>query len=107
MTGPARRWAAAAGVLAAVSLGLLWAPGAAGATQPSRVLAVAAVVLVVLAVRGARPALLPVAAVVAAIGVVLGGIDPSPGRLALAGAVVCLLGAVRASGRAGAPAAVR
>ena len=107
MTGPARRWVAAGGVLAAISLGLPWAPGAPGSTQPSRVLVVTALVLVVLALRRGRPVLLPAAAAVAAGGVVLGGLDSSPGRLALAVAVFCLLGAVRATRRTGAHPTVR
>jgi hypothetical protein len=91
----------AAGVLAAVSLGAAWAPGAAGYTQPSRVLVVVAVALTLLAVRRGTPALLDAAAAAGAVGVLLGGLHPSPGRLALAAAVGCLLVARRPVHRSG------
>ncbi|MEU2347729.1 hypothetical protein [Modestobacter sp. NPDC049651] len=107
MSGSAGRWLAAAGLLAAASLGLAWAPGAPGLTQPSRVLVVAVLALVVLVRRTGRTALLPAAAAVAVLGAVLGGFAASPGRLALAAAAVCLLGAVRAGTAPGEHAARR
>jgi hypothetical protein len=92
-------WLAAAGVLAVASLGLPWSPGTVGTGAPSRVAIVAAIALVVLGVTRGRAGLLPVAVLVGAAGVLLGGVTASPGRLALAAAVVCLAAGLRAGGR--------
>ncbi|SDY18418.1 hypothetical protein SAMN05661080_02613 [Modestobacter sp. DSM 44400] len=92
-------WLAAAGALGALSLGLPWSALAAGTAAPARVAIVAAVGLVGLGLTRGRDRLLPVAVLVAAAGVVVGGVSPSPGRLALAAAVFCLVAGLRADGR--------
>ncbi|MCU1607764.1 MAG: rane protein of unknown function [Modestobacter sp.] len=85
--------------LAVVSLGLTWSPGTAGTGTPARVAIVAAIALVGLGLTRGRAGLLPVAVLVGAVGVVLGGVTPSPGRLVLAAAVACLAVGLRADGR--------
>jgi hypothetical protein len=92
-------WLAAAGVLAVVSLGLPWSPGTVGTGAPSRVAIIAAVAPVALGLTRGRAGLLPVAVLVGAAGVLLGGVTASPGRLALAAAVACLAVGLRADGR--------
>jgi hypothetical protein len=91
-----RGWLAAAAVLAIASLGLPWTGQLAGAAHPARVAVVAGLALAVAALRSGRPRLLTAAAGVGAAGVVLGGPDPAPGRLALAAAVACLVLGARA-----------
>jgi hypothetical protein len=92
-------WLAAAGALAVLSLGLPWSPGTAGTGEPARVAIVGAVVLVVLGTTRGRHRLLPVAVLVGTAGVLVGGLSPSPGRLALAAAVACLVVGLRSDGR--------
>ncbi len=81
---------AAAGALAVLSLGLPWGllPGTA---HPARVAVLGAVALVLVALRTGRPRLLTAGAAVAGVGVLLGGVDATPGRLALAAATACLV----------------
>ncbi|KQS66905.1 hypothetical protein [Modestobacter sp. Leaf380] len=89
--GPrARLLLAVAGVLGVLSPGLPWGvlPGTA---HPARVAVLGAAVLAALALRTGRARLLTAAAAVGAVGVLLGGLDATPGRLALAGAVACLV----------------
>ena len=95
----ARAWPVAAAVLAVVSLGLPWSGQLAGAAHPARVAVVAGLVLAAAGLRTGRDHLLTAAGAAGAVGVLLGGVDPSPGRLALAGAVACLVLGCRASGR--------
>jgi hypothetical protein len=94
-----RTWFVVAAALAVVSLGLPWSGQLAGAAHPARVAVVAALALAAAGLRTGRNGLLGAAAAAGAGGVLLGGPDPSTGRLALAGAVVCLVLACRASGR--------
>ena len=86
-----RGWLVAAAVLAVASLGLPWTGQLAGAAHPARVAVVAAVAFAVAGLRSGHHRLLTAAAGAGAVGVVLGGPDPTPGRLALAAAVACLL----------------
>jgi hypothetical protein len=88
-------WLTTAGVLAVVSLGLPWSPGTAGSGAPSRVAIVAAIALVGLGLTRGRARLLPFAVLAGAAGLLLGGITASPGRLALAAAVACLVVGLR------------
>jgi hypothetical protein len=92
-------WYVAAAVLAVLALGLPWTGSLAGAAHPARVAVVTALVLAGAGLRTGRDRLVTAAAVAGTVGVLLGGLDPTPGRLALAGAVACLLLGVRASGR--------
>jgi hypothetical protein len=92
-------WLAMAGALAVLSLGLPWSPSTIGTGAPARVAIVAAIVLVALGVTRGRDRLLPVAVLVGAAGVLVGGLSPSPGRVALAAAVACLVAGLRADGR--------
>ncbi|MGY5883052.1 hypothetical protein [Modestobacter lacusdianchii] len=92
-------WLLAAAVCAAGALGLSWSGQLAGAAHPARVLVVAAVLLTVAGWRQGRDQLLTAAVVSAAVGLLLGGLDASPGRLALAAAAACLVLAGRAAGR--------
>ncbi|MQA35431.1 hypothetical protein [Modestobacter roseus] len=85
-----RGWLAAAAVLAVAALGLSWGP-VAGAGHPARVAVVLAAVLAVAAVRSGGDRLLLAAVAAGAVGVLLGGPDPTPGRVALAAATGCLL----------------
>jgi len=94
-----RGWLVAAAVLAGASLGLPWSGQLAGAAHPARVAVVAAVLLAVTGLRTGRDRLLTAAAAAGGVGVLLGGLEPSPGRLALAAAVGCLLLRDRPSGR--------
>ncbi|MGY1839332.1 MULTISPECIES: hypothetical protein [unclassified Modestobacter] len=98
MTGPARGWLGAAALLGVAALGLSWGFGP-GAAHPARVAVVLGLVLAVAAVRTGRDRLLLAAVAAGAVGVLLGGPDPTPGRLALAAATGCLL-AHRAARRA-------
>ena len=86
-----RAWLVAAAVLAAASLGLPWAGQLSGAASPARIAVAAGLVLAAVGLRTGRHRLLTAAAGVGLAGVLLGGPDPAPGRLALAAAVGCLL----------------
>ena len=94
-----RGWLVAAAVLAGASLGLPWGGQLAGAAHPARVAVLAAVLLAVTGLRTGRGRLLTAAAAAGGVGVLLGGLEPSPGRLVLAAAVVCLLLGGRTAGR--------
>lgn len=96
---PGRAWLLAGGVLAVAALGLPWTGQLAGAAHPARVAVVAGLVLAVAGLRTGRDRLLTAAVGAGAVGVLLGGLDPTPGRLALAGAVACLVLGCRATGR--------
>ncbi|MPR00064.1 hypothetical protein GB931_19495 [Modestobacter sp. I12A-02628] len=91
VTPAARRWLALAAVLAVVSLGLPWtAAGTVGAAAPARALVVGAGVLAVVGLRTRAPAALTAALAVGVSGVLLGGLQVTPGRLVLAAAVSSL-----------------
>ncbi|WP_222195655.1 hypothetical protein [Modestobacter italicus] len=92
-------WLLAASVCAAGALGLSWSGQLAGAAHPARVLVVAAVLLTVVGWQRGRDQLLTAALAAAGVGVLLGGLDASPGRLALGAAAACLVLAGRAAGR--------
>lgn len=92
-------WLLAAGALGVVALGLPWSGQLAGAAHPARVAVVAAVVLAAAGWRTGRDGLLTAALVAVAAGMLLGGLDASAGRLALAAAGVCLVLGCRADGR--------
>ena len=94
-----RGWLATAAVLAVASLGLPWTDQLPGAAHPARVAIVAGLLLAVAGVRTGRDRLLTAAAGAGAVGVLLGGPDATPGRLALAAAVACLVMGCRAAGR--------
>jgi hypothetical protein len=96
---PGRAWLLAGGVLAVAALGLPWTGQLAGAAHPARVAVVAGLVLAVAGLRTGRDRLLTAAVGAGAVGVLLGGPDATPGRLALAGAVTCLVLGCRVSGR--------
>jgi hypothetical protein len=91
-----RGWLAAAALLAVAALGLPWTGQLAGAAHPARVAVVAAVALAAAGLRTGRAPLLTAATGVGVVGVLLGGPDPAPGRLALAAAVGCLVMGTRA-----------
>ncbi|MBB3677301.1 hypothetical protein [Modestobacter versicolor] len=93
-----RSWFLGAAVLAVAALGLPWSGQLAGAAHPARVAVVAGLLLAVVGLRTGRERLLAAAAGAGAVGVLLGGVDASPGRLALAGAVACLALGCRATG---------
>jgi hypothetical protein len=95
----ARGWCLAAAVLAVGALGLPWAGQLPGAAHPARVAVVAGLVLAVAGLRTGRDLLLTAAVGVGVVGVLLGGVDATPGRLALAAAVACLVLGCRAAGR--------
>lgn len=94
----ARAWWSAAALLAVAALGLPWGqlPGAA---HPARVAVVAALALAAAGLRTGRDRLVTAAAGAGVLGVLIGGPDPTPGRLALAAAVLCLGAGCAASGR--------
>jgi membrane protein implicated in regulation of membrane protease activity len=94
-----RVWLLAGGVLAVAALGLPWTGQLAGAAHPARVAVVAGLVLAVAGLRTGRDRLLTAAVGAGAVGVLLGGPDATPGRLALAGAVACLVLGSRVIGR--------
>jgi len=96
---PARVWWPAGGLLAVAALGLPWAGQLTGAAHPARVAVVAALVLAAVGLHTRRDGLLGAAAAAGVVGVLMGGLDPSPGRIALAGAVACLVLGCRAAGR--------
>ena len=98
MTG-GRAWTLAAAVLGVAALGLPWAGQLPGAAAPARVAIAAGLVLAGAGLHTGRERLVAAAAVAGVVGVLLGGVDPAPGRLALAAAVGCLLLGVRRSGR--------
>ncbi|MGY1843320.1 hypothetical protein [Modestobacter sp. SYSU DS0875] len=101
MTRAARGWLGAAAVLGVAALGLSWG-AVPGAAHPARVAVALGLVLAVAAVRTGRDRLLLAAVAASAVGVLLGGPDPAPGRLALAAAAGCLL--VHRAGRRRRPA---
>ena len=92
-------WLAAAAGGAAAALGLPWSGQLPGAAHPARVAVVVAVLLAVAGWRSGRDRLLTAAVAVAGAGLLLGGPDASPGRLALLAAAGCLVLACRAAGR--------
>jgi hypothetical protein len=94
-----RGWFVAGAVLAVASLGLPWTGELSGAAHPARVAVVAGLVLAVAGLRSGRDRLLTAAVVVGGLGVLIGGVEPAPGRLALAAAVGCLVLGCRAAGR--------
>jgi hypothetical protein len=94
-----RAWTLAGAVLAVAALGLPWTGQLPGAASPARVAIVAGLVLAGAGLRTGRDRLVTAAVVAGVVGVLLGGVDPTPGRLALAGAVACLVLGGRASGR--------
>jgi len=98
VTGP-RAWAGVAAALAVVSLGLSWGGQVSGAAHPARVAVIGALLLAAAAWRTGRDGLMTAALVVGVVGVLLGGLDASPGRLVFAGALACLVRAARADGR--------
>jgi hypothetical protein len=95
----ARGWSLAAAVLAVAALGLPWSGQLPGASSPSRVAVVAGLALAVGGLRTGRDSLLTAALGAALVGVLLGGVDGSPGRVALAASAACLALACRAAGR--------
>jgi hypothetical protein len=90
-----RAWLTAAGLLAGASLGLPWAGELTGAELPARVAVALGAALAVAGLRTGRERVTVAAAAVGAAGALVGGglTQPvgSPGRLALAAAVVCLV----------------
>jgi hypothetical protein len=94
-----RGWFLAGAVLAVASLGLPWTGQLAGAAHPARVAVVTGLVLAAAGLRTRRDRLVTAAAGAGVVGVLLGGPDPTPGRLALAAAVACLVLGCRAAGR--------
>jgi hypothetical protein len=94
-----RSWGGPAAVLAVASLGLPWSGQLTGAASPARVAVVAGLLLAGAGLRTGRDRLLAAAAAVGIVGVLIGGLQPAPGPLALAGAVTCLLLGCRAAGR--------
>jgi hypothetical protein len=95
----ARGWSLAAAALAVAALGLPWSGQLPGASSPSRVAVVAGLALAAAGLRTGRDRLLTAALAAALVGVLLGGVDATPGRLALAAAAACLVLACRAAGR--------
>jgi hypothetical protein len=94
-----RAWALAGAALAVTSLGLPWTGLLPGAAHPARVAVVAGLALAVAGVRTGRNGLLLAALIAGIAGILIGGVDATAGRLALAGAVACLVLGCRASGR--------
>ena len=94
-----RGWWLPGAVRAVAALGLPWTGQLAGAAHPARVAVVAGLVLAGAGLRSGRDRLLTAAVGAGVVGVLLGGVDPAPGRVALAGAVVCLVVGCRVSGR--------
>lgn len=93
-----RGWFLGAGLLALASLGLPWSGQLSGAGHPARVAVVAAVALAVVGLRRRQDQWLTAALVAAGVGLLLGGIDASSGRVALAAAATCLVLGCRAAG---------
>jgi hypothetical protein len=94
-----RAWFLAGAALAVAALGLPWTGQLAGAAHPARVAVVAGLVLATAGLRTGRDRLLTAAVGAGGVGVLLGGLDATPGRLALAGAVCAVLLGCRAAGR--------
>jgi hypothetical protein len=92
-----RGWWIGGACLAVLSLGMPWDGLLIGAAHPARAAVVGALVLAAAGLRTGRERLLTAALGTATVGVLLGGLAPSPGRLALAGAVACLVLGCRAS----------
>ncbi|WP_369140251.1 hypothetical protein [Modestobacter versicolor] len=93
-----RGWSLGAAVLALASLGLSWAGQVSGAAHPARAAIVVGLLLGWTGYRRRSGRLLAAAAGAGVVGVLSGGLDASPGRVALAGAVVCLVLGCRAAG---------
>ena len=98
MSSP-RGWYLAAGGLAVAAVGLPWTGQLPGAASPARVAVVAGLLLAVVGLRTGRDSLVRAALGAAVVGVVLGGVQASPGRLALAAGAACLVLGCRAAGR--------
>jgi hypothetical protein len=92
-------WLLAAAGGATAALGLPWSGQLPGAAHPARAAVVVGVLLAVAGWRSGRDRLLTAAVVVGGVGVLLGGLDASPGRLALLAGVGCLVLGCRAAGR--------
>ncbi|MCZ2837755.1 hypothetical protein [Modestobacter sp. VKM Ac-2985] len=101
---PGRGWFLGAAALALASLGLPWAGQLSGAGHPARVAVLAALALGVVGLRRGQDQWLTAALVAAGVGLLLGGLDASSGRLALAGAAACLVVGCRAAGHRVVPA---
>ncbi|MCZ2815388.1 hypothetical protein [Modestobacter sp. VKM Ac-2984] len=95
---PGRGWFLGAAALALASLGLPWAGQLSGAGHPARVAVLAALALAVLGLRRGQDRWLTAALAAAGVGLLIGGLDASPGRVALAGAAACLVLGCRAAG---------
>ncbi|MCZ2822941.1 MULTISPECIES: hypothetical protein [unclassified Modestobacter] len=95
---PGRGWFLGAAALALASLGLPWAGQLSGAGHPARVAVLAALALAVMGLRRGEDRWLTAALAAAGVGLLLGGLDASSGRMALAGAAVCLVLGCRAAG---------
>jgi hypothetical protein len=95
-----RGWLAAGAALALAALGLPWNGHLTGAAHPARVGIVAALVLAAVGLCTGRDRLLTAALGAGIAGVLPGGLDAAPGRLALAGALACLVLGCRRSGHA-------
>jgi hypothetical protein len=93
-----RGWFLGAAVLAVASLGLSWAGQLSGAAHPARVAIVAGLLLGWAGLRRGSDRLVAAAALTGVVGVLVGGLDASPGRVSLAGAVLCLVLGCRAAG---------
>jgi len=100
---PGRGWLAAGALLAVAALCLPWAGALTGADVPARVAVVAAVALAVAGLRTGRDGLLTAALGTVVVGVLLGGPEAGPGRVALAVAGACLVLGSRAAGRRALP----
>jgi hypothetical protein len=96
---PGRGWLAAGALLAVAALGLPWAGPLTGADVPARVAVVAAVALAAAGLRTGRDALLTAALGAVVVGVLLGGLEMGPGRVALIAAGACLVLGARSAGR--------
>jgi hypothetical protein len=96
---PGRGWLAAGAVLAAASLGLPWDGPLTGSDVPARVAVVAAVTLAAIGLRTGRGGLLTAALGAVVVGVLLGGPEATPGRVAFLAAGACLVLGARAAGR--------
>ncbi|MCZ2806988.1 hypothetical protein O2W18_17925 [Modestobacter sp. VKM Ac-2983] len=93
-----RGWFLGAAALALASLGLPWAGQLSGAGHPARVAVLAALALAVVGLRRGEDRWLTAALAAAGVGLLIGGLDASSGRMALAGAAVCLVLGCRAAG---------
>jgi len=85
--------------LAVASLGLPWTGQLPGAQHPARAAVVAALVLALAGWRTGRDRLLTAALLAGGVGVLVGGLDATPGRMAFAAAGACLVLGCHATGR--------